>query len=356
MKNVDILIIGAGPAGCSASFFSKFYDEDNENKVLLLDKLSKEKFSKYHDMCGCCISQDAFEDIRPIKPKYIIEEVSQIKEYIVNKLILKTNIKGFIIDRPKFQNHLIDKFKKLGGKYKEERLIDVIQKNDVIKVKTNLNTYKSKYLIAADGANSLIRKKLNFGDVQKVLYQQFIVDNNPEHKSLKFFYDKKYNGDYKYIFPNGNTSRIGFPFNSEKIESKNKIIKKQSRFIGYGGIKRLVNRNIIIIGDAAGQTNILSKGGIRTGMYAGKIASKAIVKHKNPRYYENIWKKAIFNEEITLEAFEKLKNMSNEELFDFYEPLKGNALSSIFKILFSKKFRQYKDIYKAYQICDKYGW
>lgn len=201
-----------------------------------------------------------------------------------------------------------------------------------------------------------MRKKLNFGDIRKVLYQQFIVDCNTEHKALKFFYDKKYNGDYKYIFPNGNTSRVGFPFNSEKIESKYKIIKKQSRFIGYGGIKRIVKGNIILIGDAAGQTNILSKDGIRTGMYAGKIASKSIVKQKDARYYENIWKKAIFNDKITLDAFNKLKNMSNEELFDLYASLGGNALSSIFKILFSKKFRQYKDIYKAYQICDKYGW
>ena len=354
--NCDVLVVGAGPAGCSASFFSKLYDKENNYDVLLLDRLTGDKFSKYHNMCGCCISKDGFNDIKPIKPQFILEKIMRIEEFVADELVLQTDVEGYIIDRPKFQNDLIREFERLGGGFKQEGVVDVSQKNGSIKVKTNEDTYETNFLIAADGTNSLIRKKLGFGDIQRILCQQYIIDEESEHGVLKFFYDEKYEGEYKWIFPNGASSRVGFPFKSEKIDSKYNIIEKQSRFIGFGGIKKRVDGNVMLIGDAAGQTNILSKGGIRAGMYAGKLAAKAIIIDNEPTKYESKWKNSIFNDSITMSAFQQLKTMSNKELFEHYEPFQKNLLHAYLKILFSKKYWKYKNLYKAYEVERKIGW
>jgi succinate dehydrogenase/fumarate reductase flavoprotein subunit len=52
MSKCDVLVVAAGPAGCSAAFFLKYYDREDKVNVTLIDRLSEEKFHKYHRMCG----------------------------------------------------------------------------------------------------------------------------------------------------------------------------------------------------------------------------------------------------------------------------------------------------------------
>ena len=355
----DILVVGGGPAGCSAAFFSKYYDKEKRYKVLLLERLPEEKYSTYHDICGCCISQHAFNEIEPIKPTDIIENITDIKEYVEDEYIWKYKIKGYIINRPKFFRNIINKYKKMGGEFRQERATGIERKKEIIKIKTDDNTtIKTKYLIAADGANSLIRRQLKIGEIHKTTVNQYIVDEEPEHGVLKFFYDEKYAGDYKYIFPNGNTNRIGFPLiKGKKFKIDAKIIKKQTRVIGCGGLKKYAHGNILLVGDAAGQTNILSKGGIRPGMYAGKKAAKAIIIYNDPGKYDYHWKKSDFHNENMMKVFKKLKKMSNKEIMEHYEPFKGNKkITGFLKTLILKKYRKYNEIYDAYRYLGKYGW
>ena len=111
----DMIIIGGGPAGASAAFFSKYFDQDNAFRVLLIEKFPEKKFEVYHDMCGCCISKDAFSELSPIKPTHVIENINFIEEVIADAFTLKHKMKGFIVDRPAFQHGLINEFISMGG-------------------------------------------------------------------------------------------------------------------------------------------------------------------------------------------------------------------------------------------------
>lgn len=354
----DVLVVGGGPAGCSAAFFSKYYDKENKYKVLLLERLPEDKYSTYHDICGCCISQQAFSEIKPIKSTNIIENVKYIKEYVEDEYIWKYPINGYIIDRPKFLENIIDEYKRIGGEFKQESLTEIIQEKETIKIKTDKKrTIKTKYLIAADGANSNIRKHLKIGEIYKTPVIQYMVDEIPEHDVLKFYYDEKYKGDYKYVFPNGNTTKIGFPLAAGKeIDFKDKILKKQTRIVGCGGLKNFNFGNILFVGDAAGQTNILSKGGIRPGMYAGKKAAESIIFYKKPSEYNKFWKQSIFNSQKIVKAFEELKKMKNEQILEHYEPFKGNLLLALLKIKTLTKYQKYRELYDAYRLIEKIGW
>lgn len=354
----DVLVIGAGPAGSSAAYFSKFYDKENKYKIMLLERLPEEKYSIYHDICGCCISEQAFHEIKPIKPTYIIENISSIEEYVTDKYIWEYPINGYIIDRPRFFKHIIDDFVKMGGEYRKESVKEITTEKEIIKIKTDTKKIiETKYIIVADGANSIIRRNLNMGEIYVTPVIQYIVDEEPEHRILKFYYDEKYKGDYKYIFPNGDTTKIGFPLTErEEIDFKDKIIKKQTRVIGCGGLKNFTLGNILFVGDAAGQTNILSKGGIRSAMFAGKKAAEAIIIHKNPSEYNKFWKRSIFNSQKIILAFEELKKMNNKEIMEHYEPFMGNLLLALLKIKTFTKYRKYQDIYNAYKLIEKVGW
>jgi flavin-dependent dehydrogenase len=354
----DLVVVGAGPAGLSASFFSKYYDNDDRFKVLLLDRLPKDKYEAYHDMCGGCISQAAFEEIKPIKKNHILENIKLTREYVVNKFKIENKINSYIINRPKFFHDILNEFKQMGGIYNSGSVIDINPGKEIIKIKINKDEIiKTRFLIGADGASSIIRKKMDLGDINSTLASQYVIDKEPEHGVLKLYYDERYQGDYKWIFPNGDTSKVGFPpLGNMKIDIKGKILKKQSRLIGCGGLNDIVKGNVLLIGDAAGQTNPLSKGGIRPGMYAGKIAAESIVKYNNPVRYETEWKKSVFNTEMMNTAFEKLKKMNNDEIIEHLQPFKNNNFTGFLKVIFFKKYWKYLDLYKAYNLERDIGW
>lgn len=358
MKECDIVVVGAGPGGVSSAFFSKLYDKENNKEVLLLERLPEGKYSTYHHICGECIDKDAFKEISPIEPSHIIEEINTVKEFVVDEFVIENELKGYILDRPKFLSNIIKKFQKMGGNFRRETVIDISRNNGKIKLKTDQgNSFKGKYLIGADGANSQIRKKFNFDDIKTTLARQYIVDKEPDHETLKIFYDEKYEGDYKWEFPNGNNTKIGFPYIKNKnFDVEGEILKKQSRLIGHGDIKSRIDKNILLVGDAAGQTNSLSKGGFRAAMFAGKKAAESVIKHGNPEKYESAWKESIFHSKLTEKAFNRIKKMDNEEIIEHLKPFKSRDIIAFLKIIFFKKYWKYIDLYKAYMKEQEMGW
>lgn len=355
-----ILVVGAGPAGVVCSYFIKKFDIENKFEVELIDRLNKKKYDIYHDCCGEVISRSIINEIKPLKPKGLNGKINKIIEHWPGYIDIETKMDGLLIDRSKFFLSIIDKFEKIDGKFHNKSLIDFNQKNNKIKVKFKNGIITYDYVVAADGANSQMRKKLGiFG--RKKNFIQYIVDKETNPEILEFFYDEKYEGDYKWIFPHEGKTKIGFPLISGKtFLPKEKILKKQARAIGYGGVDKYVKGNILLIGDAACQTNPITKGGIRPGMIAGKMAADAII-NSNIEKYEIEWKKTDFSLDLFLKSFEKIKKMDNESLRKHIEPFCNVNLDSKFqryKLNFKLlvKYSKYLDIYESYNLSNKVGW
>jgi digeranylgeranylglycerophospholipid reductase len=352
----DVLVVGAGPAGSSAAFFSKYLDKDNKRETVLLEQLDNQKYLHYHDMCGEGVSENLFRNISPIKPSCIIEKIRKVREYWPGDIEIETAMKGYIIDSPRFLKGIIDQYAKLDGKYIQNSLVDFAEKEREIKVKMGNGEFiKTKYLIAADGANSLIRKKLGIEGMVKP-FIQYVVDGEPEHDTLIFEYDEKWKGDYKWVFPHGENTKVGFPFvnhsDREKIEGG--ILAKQTRLVGFGGIGNNIHGNILLVGDAACHSNPLTKGGIRPGMVSGKMAAEAVI-NDNPLEYDEKWKKSDFSSPLFLQAFNRLKEMDNRELARHMKPFRKdfNFFSTIKSLLF---YRKYLELYRAYDLSNRVGW
>ncbi len=353
-KDCNVLVVGAGPGGSSAAYFLKHFDRDNNIEVELVDKLDPKRYSIYHDMCGEAIREELLEDLNPLKLDGLVEKVNSIMEYYPGDISIKTKMKGYIINREIFLKSIINQFEKSGGNYKEKRVLSIKQNKNKVKVKFGNEYNEYDYVIAADGANSSIGKSLGLVS-RKKLFLQYIIKKEPEHGLLSFYYDEKYKGDYLWEFPHEDNVKIGFPFiKKEKFKPKEKILTKQSRFLSFGGVKKYSLGRILLLGDAAGQTNAITKGGIRPAMVAGKYAAKSIVVGK-PDNYEKEWLKSDFSSDIFLKAFEKLKTMDNTELQSHMEPFRDGVtfLATIKSIIF---YRKYLDLYKAYDLSNKIGW
>ena len=355
-RECDVLVVGAGPAGCSAAFFSKLLDEDNRREVILLEQLDNPKFVQYHAMCGEGVSENLFKEISPLKPSHIIEKIRKTREYWPGDLVIETSMNGYIIDRPPFLKGIIDQYVNRGGNYIQDSLVDFVVKEREIKVKLrDGEIMKTKYVIAADGARSLICKKLGV-EGRVVPFIQYVVDKEPEHDTLIFEYDEKWEGDFKWVFPHGETTKIGYPHpkhrDREKIDGT--ILAKQARLVGFGGVRNNVYGNILLVGDAACSANPVTKGGIRPGMVSGRMAAEAVI-NNNPLEYNRKWKGSDFSSPLLLRAFNRLKEMSNQELERHMNPFRRgfNVFSTVKSVLF---YREYLGLYKAYDLSNKVGW
>jgi len=341
-KKINVLVVGAGPAGISAAFFLKFFD--NSINVKLIERLESKNYKKYHRICGEGISKQAFKELQPIKPKAIIERIKFIEEYYPQNIKLKTKNEGFILNRSKFFLSVIKKFCDLNGVFSCQNLLDFKEKNNRIKAKFSSNSFEEfDYIIAADGANSMIRRKLNIKEPKLKAFIQYIVSKKTKHDTLKFYYDEIYKGDYKYIFPAKKTTKIGFPIIANKnfIKPK-KIIEKHSRTIAFGGIKPMVKGKILFVGDAAALTNQITKGGIRAAMVSGKIAAESIVKKLD---YEKEWLKTNYANPLITEVYEFLEKANNNEL-----------VKVIQDIIEDKTNEMEEKIKFAFKLCELYGW
>ena len=110
-SDYDIVIIGAGLAGASTAYFSKFFDKDASKKILLLESLNKDKFTRYHHMCGEAVSKYIENDLPEIDiSKFVKNKIDKIVEFWGNGVKIQNRSPGYVIDRSKFILYIINSF------------------------------------------------------------------------------------------------------------------------------------------------------------------------------------------------------------------------------------------------------
>jgi flavin-dependent dehydrogenase len=148
-----------------------------------------------------------------------------------------------------------------------------------------------KYLIAADGSASLIRRSLGYNTNQIVQCIEYPVPGNFE--DLGIYFDlKKYGLTYVWVFPHRGYASVGtgtFPsmmpasemserFNRWAEEKGIDLSKAKKRaHPEYWGYHSFKHDNIFLTGDAASFICTVSGEGIYQAIRSGEIAARAII-------------------------------------------------------------------------------
>lgn len=278
----DVIIIGAGPGGLACA-------EELKNGDLSVLLLEKNNIIGPKVCAGGLTRLDTGFDIpkdrsREFKTQHIFLNGKEHKLQLAYplKTISRTDLGQY-------------QLKKLEG----AKNIDIQTNNAVIEIKedkiiTQNGIIDFKYLVGADGSNSLVRKYLKMPLSQNVgLYY------NLDLLSDKFEWHintKDWGSAYLWIFPHLNHTNVGFHFNPKLISgaSAKKILDQFLRDNNYVFRKESFRSaplnydykgysvgSVFLVGDAAGLVSKATGEGIAMALTSGKEIARKIL---NPQH------------------------------------------------------------------------
>jgi digeranylgeranylglycerophospholipid reductase len=297
----DCIVVGAGPAGSMAA---KILAE-NGIDVLLLEK---------HPKIGtpvCCaegISTTGLSQYVTPDPEWISTQVHQVLLVSPSdeKFTLRHPYAGFVLNRKVFDMRLAEKAASRGACVKVNSCaVGLISKKGKgfsgVRVRENgkEREYQTRVIIGADGVESWVARwagidsHLELDQIESSA-QYLLEEVDVELDRLEFYLGQSVApGGYAWVFPKGeNTANVGLALTPTRTNQKAKELLdlfvrkrfakfKQVEFM-MGGIpsfnrkRRLVEKNVLLVGDAGRVVDSLSGAGISNALLSGKLAGEVV--------------------------------------------------------------------------------
>ncbi|SFV65452.1 Geranylgeranyl diphosphate reductase [hydrothermal vent metagenome] len=286
MRETNILIVGGGPAGAQTA---RYLSSSNIDNILVQRSL------KFKKPCGGGIRQDAFDEFE-LDTKEIIKKVDEVLfVHNENKIKIDISMVGVaIVDRASFDNSLRVDAQEKGTQILEATFISIEVFSEYLVSKIKIGdkyTYiKSKYVVAADGVNSKLRKLINNDEVSSTLTQYCDI-TAVEQNTCDFHFGRDVaGGHYAWVFPHSDGVDIGTLIDSTDAFNRLKQslnIQTDVKTLGY---KIPEYKNTIFYKDSASQVLPFTYEGIYYALASAKILCDVIINDNEPESYEKVWK------------------------------------------------------------------
>ena len=318
----DFAIIGAGPAG---STLARILGQ--HHKVLIIDKRGLSEPSDKSNRikaCGGLLAPDAQKMMGHLGLGLPEEVLVGPQLFVVRTIDMETRLERFYqrfyinMDREKFDRWLVSLIPESVDTHFNTSFVGFEKANDSINIylRTNKrNTIeKSRYLIGADGAKSLVRKllakenkKIKKPDEYISIQEWFTLHHPQPYFSVIF--DRAVTDFYSWIIPKDDTILIGSALKpGDAINKKFSLLKEKLNDYGYGIDKpikkegafllrpRRINQifggteNIFLIGEAAGLISPSSSEGFSYAFKSAAILGEIFNKDNN-KYHKKYKRK-----------------------------------------------------------------
>lgn len=317
LRSVDVLVVGAGLSG--SMFARELSGLDDGLDIVMIDRLTDERYDRYHRICGEAISAQGFKELS-MRPRHVRNHIVKAREIWPGDIVIEERAEGHIIDRPAFLRSLHDDVEgKIG--LEQSSLRSLRREGDGFIAETSSGLFRCSQVVGADGAFSLVRRHLSPSRPREVIaVKQFIVDETPEKGVIEFTYGQRYAGGYAWRFPCGEMSNVGFPHG--RGEAPGNVVEENARYIPIGHVDPLPHSNALLLGDAAGMVNPLSFGGIRVAMLSAQMAARAVAEGETSRY-RKWWNRSGFSKDSFWAAYEVSKEWDDDRMAAFMEGFRG---------------------------------
>jgi len=323
---LDVIIVGAGPAGATAARALAL----SGARVRLVDRA---RFPR-NKPCGGAVSMRALERF-----PYLAAAVGRISTRLISRLHVESpngetaelrsdTPAALMIRRVEFDELLVRLAQEAGAELIEGVEITQVERTSrAISVTTRKGErLDASLVIAADGANSVIARRLGMNpgwrpsavalDMMEETPFESLTCADPDLLWVSYGYKNTHG--YAYIFPKRSHVNVGvgFVLDHYRTSVAEPPYEVQQRFVRSlcgsgilagasarrhftpalipvgGPLHRTVQDRVMLIGDAGGFVNGFSAEGIYFAMVSGDLAVKAVLQ-RAPGRFERMWRAEI---------------------------------------------------------------
>ena len=345
MVDYDVIIVGGGPAGSTAARRAS----QAGLSVVLFDKA---RFPRYKPCAGAIrfdVNSLLDFDIKNIGQRKISGVAMFAPSgFRVDCVPEDRSVPGSIIRREDFDHLLLKKAAKVGAEIREDTRIAMAREEESHAVVTTKEGEEvtGRYLVGADGINSIVAKSLGFYDgwrgdsamvaieveaeVGSSTVREICGEPSGYDADLLLLYFGGLSHGYIWCFPKRSILSLGaccrqdmggelrpayekwYAAFKDEYGIEPQIISDTAARFPIKRAKNIVKGRTVLLGDAAGLVDPFTGEGIPEAIESGILASSALskaVKEANPRFlreYEKDCKREIVSE---LKAIEFMANM-----------------------------------------------
>ncbi len=297
----DVLVIGAGPGGATASYLLAKAGA----KVLTVD-FKREVGSPVQ--CAEFVPVQISYSFREYFPKgSVAQAVRDMVHFTPWGEVVSMPSEGFVLNRKVFDRNIMELALKEGAQLMlRTRFVGFGDKGIILE---NIDTRRrfeveADIVIASDGARSKVARLTGEHTREFLTTAQFTMELNKPLRDLLIFFRDYIPGGYGWIFPKDKLANVGvgidphFGLNVMRVLSrfvkevisegwvKEEILDRTGGWIPAEGIKKPVRGNILMVGDAGGFCHPITGGGIANAIITGKMAAEAIISGDLEEYEE----------------------------------------------------------------------
>jgi len=310
---VDVVIVGAGPAGSTTA---RFAAEAGAN-VLVLERRAEvgvpvrcgEFMPSVEEMKAMFPSYDGMADLFEVPSDLISMRLETTRIYSPKLTKYDLPFSGYTTDRDRLDQFFASQAIKAGAEIRTGQKVVGVKKGEV---RTEDLTVKAKVIVGADGPLSMVAKSFGLPrskDLCPAVTTQIEGDFEP---ICEMYFGTVAPGGYAWVIPKKGVANVGLGISTKF--AKEPVGTYFEKFIKMKGLnagkpegkvvpmsmpsKRTVADGAIVVGDAAGQVMAVNGGGIPIARMAGRVAGKAVADHvirgQPLSRYEEEWRRYLY--------------------------------------------------------------
>jgi len=296
-KQYKVAVVGGGPSGAIAA---RRLAEEGIDVALI------EKNLQFDKPCGGGIFVQAFDEF-DIPKELIVKYVDTIDIVSPHHPKASVDIGSYglgIVHRQEFDARLRDMAVGAGARLIDAKVVHIEREGRVWKLSLNSNKemiLKADYVVAADGVNSLIRKRLLGETPSRVLTYYADIENRNIDSCQFWFGDQIAPKHYAWVFPHYRGIHIGVISKDKHktpqyynqlladIGLADQATDHKGYFIPYWQEQTMYQDGVFYVGDSASLVLPFTYEGIYYAMRSGRMAAEAIIAD-DPAQYERRWR------------------------------------------------------------------
>ncbi|MHC1601244.1 MAG: geranylgeranyl reductase family protein [Candidatus Nezhaarchaeales archaeon] len=336
MKRFDVAVIGGGPSGLSAAWSASSHNAN----VILFEEHEEIGVPRH---CAGLVSGEGLKLIgMPCKSSFIENKVHRAL-LLINGVCIELKKMGeplYVLDREAFDKEMAERALYSGSNIMlNTRVKELERKGEDIVVKTTRGSYLCRLVIDGEGAKASFAVKMGLSGPQyrlPALQMELRGASVHSDEVLVIEGSRWAPGFFAWIIPlSNNEVRVGLASIighcdlllkrlMKRHPLASKVLKNCAVKRVYGGtvvlgpIEKAFTENLMVVGDAAGQTKPLTGGGIiygsLCGFIAGMIAAKVVERKAKVEAYEKAWRRILNIEEKMGLLIRKLITEKEEDL------------------------------------------